>query len=447
MGLLDVFSSQEHYGPHPSASFEGYYTKFRLPSGGSIALIISCVPGANGDKAEDVHNETTTSKNAPEVVPDLPSAGSSSSSGPYITPYSKKDPPYMISFTYVNADSTEWFQRELHPRLTVGSYRSELAQGICASLGDITADTDRSRTSPTTTKADASGFTISWPDGSFSWSGPSSHLTTWSIRHADFAFTARTTSSRTPWIPSDTSSTPAGPLARLPLPIQWHVHSLDTDCSFTLSISSSMTPGSNSSLTSIFAAETGVEDGREMMVHPLDKSGSGKVHLEKNWAYSFPTSYIWVQARDHARKTGICIAGGSLFRGVQAYLIGHHAPSGIVHSFAPPTSTSIFGISLGTTTDILYTPQGESTLEITVNGWFTRLIVIAKAAPGTFFPLSAPLKTGHRAGYTVQSFAADVEVRKWTRTAPWGKWEDGGVEKYEKGSLEFGGDLYKAHAE
>lgn len=48
MGLFNLSSSTEHYAPHKNASFEGWYSKFRLPSGGSIALIISSVPGAAG---------------------------------------------------------------------------------------------------------------------------------------------------------------------------------------------------------------------------------------------------------------------------------------------------------------------------------------------------------------------------------------------------------------
>ncbi|KAF1837602.1 hypothetical protein BDW02DRAFT_565903 [Decorospora gaudefroyi] len=36
----------EHWAPHPSAQFEGYYSKFDLPSGAHIALIICSVPNA-----------------------------------------------------------------------------------------------------------------------------------------------------------------------------------------------------------------------------------------------------------------------------------------------------------------------------------------------------------------------------------------------------------------
>lgn len=60
----------EHYAPHTSSKFEGYYSKFTLPSGASLALIISSVPKAP-----------------------------------------KK--PHMVSFTYAPGEMAEVFQREL----------------------------------------------------------------------------------------------------------------------------------------------------------------------------------------------------------------------------------------------------------------------------------------------------------------------------------------------
>jgi tocopherol cyclase len=60
----------EHFAPHPKSIFEGYYSKFDLPSGAHIALIICRVPKA-----------TTL-------------------------------PPYMVSFTYYPRDGFPIFQRE-----------------------------------------------------------------------------------------------------------------------------------------------------------------------------------------------------------------------------------------------------------------------------------------------------------------------------------------------
>ena len=62
----------EHFAPHPSAQFEGYYSKFRFPSGGHLALIVCTVPGA-------------------------------------------EQRPHKVSFTYVAKGSRTIFQRELWP--------------------------------------------------------------------------------------------------------------------------------------------------------------------------------------------------------------------------------------------------------------------------------------------------------------------------------------------
>lgn len=60
----------EHFAPHPTAAFEGYYSKFDLPSGAHIALIICSVPRASSL------------------------------------------PPHMVSFTYYPATGAPIYQRE-----------------------------------------------------------------------------------------------------------------------------------------------------------------------------------------------------------------------------------------------------------------------------------------------------------------------------------------------
>jgi len=62
----------EHNAPHKSAAFEGYYSKFDLPSGAHIALIVC-----------KVHNGRSR--------------------------------PNMISFTYVPKDASKIYQKEVFP--------------------------------------------------------------------------------------------------------------------------------------------------------------------------------------------------------------------------------------------------------------------------------------------------------------------------------------------
>ncbi|KAJ4353308.1 uncharacterized protein N0V89_005035 [Didymosphaeria variabile] len=60
----------EHFAPHPKSRFEGFYSKFDLPSGSHIALVICTVPKAT------------------------------------------KLPPHMVSFTYYPSSGSPIFQRE-----------------------------------------------------------------------------------------------------------------------------------------------------------------------------------------------------------------------------------------------------------------------------------------------------------------------------------------------
>lgn len=343
-----------HFAPHKSVTFEGYYSKFRLPSGSSIALIISAVPAV-------AKNVTPT-----QVI---------------------KNMAFMISFTYVHPDSTHHWQREYWP----------------ASF-DITQE---------------NGFVIKWDQGEFGWDKEVERVW-WELDTDEIGFKASTRSaSRIPWVKGHEGSTPAGVLANLPLPIQWHVHTLDSICDFTLRLPD------------------------ETRLLQAEKEGQAQVHVEKNWALSFPESYIWIQGRDHEQGRGICIAGGSLIKGVQAYLVGYDNGKTQI-TFTPPTSTSIFGISLGLMSSISYL---DRRIQLDFRGWFKRLRITADAPEGTFFTLSAPLNTGHAPDYATQSFAATIKIQSWSRSWPWMGWTAGGEEVFERGSLEFGGGFYKSHSE
>lgn len=341
-----------HFAPHAGVSFEGYYSKFRLESGSSIALIVSAVPAA--------------------------------------TKHAKRNKAFMISFTYVLADSTKHVQMEYWP---------------------AAFDIDR-----------RNGFVIKWDQGEFGWDEGAERCW-WEMRTDDLYFSACTRAgSRVAYSPGQPGSTPAGWLANLPLPIQWHVHSLDSECQYKLDL----------------------HDSEFSEFPSSDQSGqAGRVHTEKNWALSFPDSYIWVQARDHERGQGVCLAGGSLIPGVQAYLVGYDHPTHPL-SFAPPSSTSIFALSLGLQSNISYQ---DRQVMIEINGWFERIRITALAPADTFFTLSAPLNTGHAPDYATQSYGATIRVETWRRSWPWMVWTSTSMEEYERGSLEFGGGFYRKHTD
>lgn len=166
---------------HPPPTFEGYYSKFDLPSGAHIALIICSVPKSSHQ-------------------------------------------PHMVSFTYVPQDfpATPLFQREIFlddiKMISLPSIKSSRSE-----------DVDPSVTPAMKLVVPETGEMTVTIDSS----------TTYSLRDPEGAFTFSATiqgSTRTPWLRHHSDSTPEGLLVYLPLPLHWHVHSLATDCTFQLNI-------------------------------------------------------------------------------------------------------------------------------------------------------------------------------------------------------------------
>ncbi|WWC92608.1 uncharacterized protein L201_007567 [Kwoniella dendrophila CBS 6074] len=347
-----------HYSPHTSATFEGYYNRFRLPSGSSVCLIISSVPG-------------------------------------------KSTKPYMISFTHVNKQGTKVWQKEYWP----SKWQIYKAQ----SLSSFSA------------KGNEDDYIIEWDDGLFKFKNGQ---VSWDLNTPEINFKAKQLNRGIPWNPSDNDSTPAGLLAKFPLPIQWHIHTVESTAEFSLAIN---------------------DKANEIELLNEDLEGEAKVHIEKNWAVSFPKSYIWMQVRDSEKQKGLSLAGGSLIPGVQAYLIGYQGSNKSFISFKPPTSTSIFGLSLG-----LYQNQVSSkkgVIDLDVIGWFKRLKIKGQCDPSTYFSFAAPLNTGHQPDYTVQSYAANITVEVYERSWPWSEWVQVEKESFKEGGMEFGGDAYERHEE
>ncbi|KAF2761791.1 hypothetical protein EJ05DRAFT_472756 [Pseudovirgaria hyperparasitica] len=167
----------DFFRPHPSAAFEGYYSKFTLESGSHIILIFCTV------------------RNAPTR-------------------------PHMLSFTYIpyHASQKDIFQREiwadnLHMTPIPLPERQEF---------------------PWFTRADP--FKVSIPSiaslASETMDGVEYEVCG---RDLDFKFSAKS-GGRVPWIPSSPNSTPAGRFASLPLPLQWHVHSRASFCRYELTL-------------------------------------------------------------------------------------------------------------------------------------------------------------------------------------------------------------------
>lgn len=323
----------EHNAPHKRSAFEGYYSKFDLPSGAHLALIVCKV------------------KNA-------------------------KFRPNKVSFTYVPQDVSKAFQKELWP----DDMKMEVLSPDHA-------------------------FEITIPNiGFVKWHGNS--ITEYSIKDSAFTFQGKTTT-RTPW--SKTANTPESLLVHLPLPLHWHVHSLASECDFSLSISDYSLP-------------------------VADKSNTAIVHQEKNWAASFPSAHMWLQARNGEKS--FCCAGGQIL-GMEAFLLGYRSKGREV-DFRPPFALRFAGLSpfLSYTTD-----WEDRKFSLSVQSFRQKITVEARAPEGSFFSLSAPFKEGHLPNMLGQSFQATIRVKVWE--SGWvGSWTLVEEEVFEGGSLEFGAGYY-----
>jgi len=338
----------DHYGPHPSSKFEGWYSKFDLSSGSHIALIICSVP-----------NATTR--------------------------------PHMVSFTYYPKSGTPIFQREHFvnsiERITTNESTKAFELRI-PGLGHMRTDGDGT--------------------------------TSYSLKADDWSFET-TSDSYTVWQPN--KSTPEGWMINLPLPLHWHVHSLCSPCTFTLSIPSL---GAN--------------------FPPADHKGRATFHQEKNWANSFPEAHMWVQAWDANNNKGVCLAGGKIL-GQTAYMLGYRS-STLNIDFVPPFSVSYFNVfSPFMAVDIDFPSRSFS---LSVSNYLYKIDLKAQAPkePG-WFGLASPFPDGHRPNFCRESFLATIEVKVSEKAGwmPWSGWREMRTERFDGASLEFAGGYYPERGE
>lgn len=371
-----------HFQPHlPAPTFEGYYSKFDLPSGGSLALIICSVPKADTR-------------------------------------------PHMVSFTYIppTYPDTPLFQRELWTEIQMVNIQND----VLAKLG---FQPDPKGKVIFELRIPNIGRMRVYEDDS----------TEYDIRAEDFSFSASIDgASRVPWCRSDRKSTPEGLLVHLPLPLHWHVHSVEASCTFRLSIPSDV-------YRHLHERDTG--NMTTSIVRP-PSSQLCYVHQEKNWAHSFPSSHIWIQARNHEKRSGICVAGGRTI-GTEAFLVTYHGKDQAHDvAFTPPYSMKASpalpwplnlasNVSPTCSCSVSWTEK-RAVLEVSS---LTRKIRIEARAPhDSFFGLSAPFHDGHRRNFLGQSFRAKIVVQVWKVGLT--HWLPLCEEVFEGGSLEFGADWY-----
>ena len=236
------------------------------------------------------------------------------------------------------------------------------------------------------------------------WNADSS--TEYEFEYEEFSFRANTTS-RIAW--SANTDTPEGMLVKLPLPLHWHVQSLGSQCKFSMQIS-------------------GIE------LPTADMSGEAIIHQEKNWAYSFPSAHMWIQAREADKS--FCCAGGQIL-GMEAFLLGYRSKD-LTIDLRPPFALRFLGVG----PCMSYKKDwNDRSFELSIQSFRRKITVKATAPQGSFFSFSPPFPEGHRENYLGQSFQARIEVKIYQ--AGWfSPWRLLCEDLFENSSLEFGGAYY-----
>ncbi len=435
-----MFFQRDHFAPHKSRKFEGYYTRTQLEDGGTLAVIFCWVKHAK-ERGNYVHASYTPS-------------GTGASPTQYLQrPPTPADTLSSRNHTLKAVPSAE----SMSPSLSRTSRSSFSPAPLAAFKYDFFPDNIDVVTSKPAQRGGHVPFTITAPgighmaatadSIEYSIIVPEKHLRVHLVLDA-----------HTLWSPASPLAGPMGGIMRLSwlLPLNWHVRSTGSRATYA------------------------VEHGRALIASKA--YGEGRAHVEKNWGGSFPRGWIWAQAfsdssssdasgggggdpwglngefgkgrsqrrgsqdRDtegHSERS-FCVAGGKAFPGVQAYLVGYRSQE-CQWDFRPP-----YAVALGRFSPFLRvrhdSRQGE--VELSVSSWRRKLDVVIEAPQDTFMDMAAPLRGGHEPGFAHESFRAKVRVRASRRRWPGEKWtivEEcvlGQVGAVQCGALEFGGSFY-----
>ncbi|KAI0325789.1 hypothetical protein GY45DRAFT_198942 [Cubamyces sp. BRFM 1775] len=420
----------DHFAPHPSRKFDGYYTRTQTEDGGTIAIIFCWVKGATNGRGNLVF-----------VLYDKPASDASSS---HIMPSSSAQDD---DHNHACGSDTEQYQDLSGPgragaaKLAQPTFKYEFYPEQL----DVSVGQDAAPGSP-------QPFTITAP-------GVGSMTVTATTIEYDISVPEQgfrlhmVLTGLTPWSRTHQLQGPMGPILHLSglLPLNWHVRSVHSAVSYALTLSPAAAPAPlPSSLTE------GTELRHRRGPQQLDIRGTGHAHAEKNWGASFPHGWIWAQAFSADGTRTLCLAGGAALPGVQAFLVGYRSASGpsreaLEWDFRPPYALGVAGLAPFMH---LRRDRARGTVELRVGTWSKRLHVRIEAPPGSFVGVTAPLKDGHERDFAHESFKARVTVQAYRRRASWWPWwPRAGWELVEEavlgqtadgvdcGALEFGGSF------
>ena len=185
------------------------------------------------------------------------------------------------------------------------------------------------------------------------------------------------TKNRLPWNARFFEARPEGLLSFLPLPLNWHIHSLGSDADYEFTI---------------------FEDG-----NPVTTTGTGYAHQEKNWGAGFPVGWLWTQGIAEGNRAHFVATLANVKIGLielNAWVAAYRSSS-----MAWELRFNAPGTVLKTEMDAC---QGSLYLEASDPG--RRLTINAEAPPDTFGDVSIPTENGFLPESGGESFSATITV-------------------------------------
>ena len=185
------------------------------------------------------------------------------------------------------------------------------------------------------------------------------------------------TKNRIPWNERFFEARPEGLLSLLPLPLNWHIHSLGSDAEYEYTIF-----GDEGASTT---------------------TGAGYAHQEKNWGAGFPVGWVWTQgiAEDNQAHFVATLANVEIGPiGLDAWLAAYRSAS-IAWDFRFNAPGTVLHIELDACEGTLYLEATDSNRRLTID---------AIAPPDTFGDVSIPTQDGFAPESGGESFSATITV-------------------------------------
>lgn len=425
----------DHFKPHRNTKFEGFYSRFHLPSGASLLLIICKVHTATDGR------------------------------------------PVNLTVVYVPADNTPIWKTELWPRDLEFSSEEQGEQDVAVDHPLRNAFNMRAPLDNVSNAGHSNAHDEQVNSNHLrihhSKSGSSFDLRLDTSKSGGLVFQTKGFS-HLAWSPDSRGfarDSPEGWLINLPLPLHWHVLSQYSPCIVNLRLP---------------------EEATKHMTDQ-DKELRCIAHHEKNWAHSFPRAHVWVQGvrmgglpasapalmlchndmkdvwsdASASRDTMhlLTVAGG-LILGLEAYLVGYrNYRHGISLDFRPPFTVSLAPLFAFITIVLSYLPERlqawlpsmswlvspflrvqrdwpNRTLRFSFSNLFSRLDIEASAPRDRFYDFSAPMEEGFRDRWMAQSLNGTVTMQVWKRMFPGFRWQLVCKDYFENAGVEFGGEFY-----